>query len=85
MIRSEGEKPGLVVLTDAHYPGWEATLDGEPVRILRANLDFRAVVVPAGIHEIEMRYRPASFRTGILLAGLSVLACGGAGILGRDG
>jgi len=83
VIRSQGEAPGLVVLTDAHYPGWEATLDGEPVRILRANLDFRAVVVPAGVHEIEMRYRPGSFRTGILLAGLSVLACGGAGILGR--
>ncbi len=84
VIRSEGDEPGLVVLTDAHYPGWEASLDGEPVRMLRANLDFRAVVVPAGVHEIEMRYRPGSFRTGIWLAGLGVLACGGAGILGRS-
>ncbi len=58
-LRSAGAEPGVVVLTDAFYPGWEVSVDGAPAPLLRANLGFRGVVVPAGSHLVEMRYRPA--------------------------
>jgi hypothetical protein len=74
-IRTRGEQPVVLVFTDAFYPGWEATLDGEPARLLRANTAFRAVAVPPGEHRVEMRYRPPAFFAGILLSG-AVLAAG---------
>jgi hypothetical protein len=67
-------RPGFFVLTDTHEPGWRARLDGEPAPVLRANWTFRAVAVPAGRHVVELRYEPASFRGGVVLAGLALLA-----------
>ena len=78
VLRTRGERGAVVVLTDAYFPGWEATVDGAPAPLLRANLNFRAVAVSAGEHEIEMRYRPAAFRWGLALALVAALACGAA-------
>jgi hypothetical protein len=75
LLRSRGGEPAIVVLTDAYFPGWQATVDGEPAPLLRANLNFRGVAVPAGEHEIEMRYRPASLRWGLGLALLAAVGC----------
>lgn len=72
--RADGRR--LLVLTDVHYPGWTATIDGQPVPILRADYAFRAVSVPAGEHFVEFRYQPSSFRYGALgsLGGVLVVA-----------
>jgi len=58
---------GMVVLSDLHYPGWRAWLDGRPAPIYEAYGSLRAVFVPAGKHQIRMRYRPASVYTGLAL------------------
>lgn len=74
-VRAEAES--VLVLSDSWYPGWVATLDGEPVPIERANLLFRAVRVPAGEHVVEFRYEPQSVSTGALVsAGSLVLTVG---------
>jgi uncharacterized membrane protein YfhO len=65
-------EPALLILGDQFYPGWRATVDGEPVPILRANIAFRAVLVPPGIHTVEMRYEPASFRYGLFTSLASI-------------
>src|SRR5690606_7186031 len=49
---------GLVVVNEAYYPGWRATVDGRATPIYRANALVRAVWVGAGPHVIEMRFRP---------------------------
>jgi hypothetical protein len=77
-LRTDGALPGVVVFADAWFPGWEARLDGVEVPLLRANLAFRAVAVPAGAHEIELRYRPRSLRIGIAIAALAALIGGAA-------
>lgn len=56
--RVEAEAPQFVVVTDSWYPGWRATVDGEPARLYRANSSFMAVAVPAGRHEVRLEYRP---------------------------
>jgi hypothetical protein len=78
-------RPGFVVLTDQDYPGWEATVDGIPTPILRANYAFRAVRVPAGISVVEFRYRPRSVWLGaaITLGSLAAVATYAAVALGR--
>jgi hypothetical protein len=69
------DAPGYLVLADIWYPGWQATVDGKPAELLRANHAFRAVRLTAGEHSVEMVYRPAlvlvggavSLVTGVLL------------------
>ncbi len=67
-IEAELSAPGLVVLGDSFYPGWRATVDGEPAPILATNHIFRGVVVPAGRHEIRFDYAPASVYWGAAIS-----------------
>jgi hypothetical protein len=67
-------RPGLVVLLEAWDPGWVATVDGAPAAVLRANLVFRAVAVPAGRHRVEMRYRPREVLHGLVVSALAMAA-----------
>lgn len=65
---------GLVVVSDAAYPGWKASLvDGVQTPLYEAYGTFRAVLVPAGNHRIEMDYRPASVRIGMLVTLTGIL------------
>ncbi len=73
-IETNDERPGYLVLTDTNYPGWTATVDGVPVRILAANYLFRAVPVGAGAHSVRFVYEPASFRRGMELAVGGIIA-----------
>jgi hypothetical protein len=66
---------GWLILADTWYPGWEARdAAGTVLAIHPANLAFRAVPLPAGDHRIEFRYRPGSFRLGLLLGAASLAA-----------
>lgn len=71
--------PGFLVLSDSFYPGWDAFVDDDQVRIYRANYLFRAVQVDAGSWVLRFEYRPASFRIGAALSiatavGIAVVA-----------
>ena len=60
----ELDRPGIVVVSEAYYPDWKATVDGQAVPILRANYAFRALALGAGRHEIVMRYDDSLLRRG---------------------
>jgi hypothetical protein len=68
-------RPGLVVLTDTFYPGWDAQIDGLAAPIHRVNGVFRGVFVESGPHVVTMRFRPASQIWGLAMstAGLAAL------------
>ncbi len=75
-LQADLGQDGFVVLTDAFDAGWRASVDGRPAPVLRANLAFRAVAVPAGRHSVEMVYRPASVSAGLLLSLGAAAGCG---------
>lgn len=66
---------GLLVLSDAAYPGWRAYVDGVETPIRRANHMLRAVALPEGLHQVEFIYRPRSLAVGaaVSLAALATL------------
>jgi hypothetical protein len=76
---------GMLIVNDVYYPGWVATIDGKPAQIHEAYGIVRGVVVEAGRHEVEMRYRPKSVYAGAWLTGLGWLgACVLGWMLKRD-
>jgi hypothetical protein len=62
-----------LLLTDSFYPGWQATVDGKPAQILRADVLFRAVRLGPGTHRVEFSYRPASVRWGVWISAATLL------------
>ena len=67
--------PAYLILADAWYPGWTATVNGEPAPIYRANLIFRALQVPAGDSTVEFRFDPQMWRAALYIgASLWIIA-----------
>lgn len=60
---AQTKSDGVAVFSEIYYPGWEATIDGKPAEIARANYVLRAMCVPAGKHVIEMVFNPQSVKT----------------------
>lgn len=73
-IAVKAKGPALLVVAMTYYPGWEATVDGQPARILRADYAFLAVPLPAGARSVVLAYRPAAFRAGLALSALGLVA-----------
>jgi hypothetical protein len=84
VIDVNAPQPGYLVLTDAYYPGWTATVDGRPAEIERADIMFRAVKIPSGQHRVEMRYQLQSFSIGLAISIGTALILGGMWLVVRQ-
>lgn len=73
-VQVEAEAPCLVVFSQTYYEPWRAQVDGQAAPLLRANHAFQAVPVPAGQHEVVLRYQDRQFQLG---AGISLLTLAG--------
>lgn len=73
---TQSNEDGVVLFSEMYYPhGWQATVDGKTVPIVRANYALRAIAVPAGKHEVTMKFEPEVVATGtkIMLASNALL------------
>jgi uncharacterized membrane protein YfhO len=68
--------PSVLVLSENHYPGWRASVDGNSVETLRVDYNLRGVVLPPGQHIIVFRYIPKSAILGGLISLVTLLALG---------
>ncbi|HTU25998.1 MAG TPA: YfhO family protein [Pirellulales bacterium] len=62
----------LLVVTTSYHDGWQATVDGMPVPVLRVNRDFLGLVVEEGDHRVGLDFRPFSLRFGRILSTLGL-------------
>ena len=79
-VVSEGR--AFLVMSVTPHKYWRVTIDGSAVAPLVTNIGYQGVVVPAGRHRVEMRYRndmidigaPISASAAVILAALAVFA-----------
>jgi hypothetical protein len=64
---------GMLVASETFFPGWLAAVDGHSVPIYEAYGALRGVVVDAGRHQVEFRYRPGSVYWGSVLTAAGLL------------
>ena len=67
------QRAGWIVVSETHWPGWRAYVDGRAVRPHYANHAFLGVYVPAGAHRVRLVYLPASFTRGRVISGVALL------------
>lgn len=77
-VRTVSEGDGVLVVSRLFDPGWTAAVDDAPAPLWRTNGALMALEVPAGGHDVELRYAPGSFRAGL---GTTLLALFGVGVL----
>jgi hypothetical protein len=74
VVEAAARRPAALVVTDLHYPGWRATVDGEGVPLHRVDYLLRGVTLPAGHHRVEFSYEPGSWRIGWIVSVAALLA-----------
>ena len=76
---------GVVVFSEIYYPGWTATIDGQPAELGRVNYILRAVSVKPGKHTVVLDFHPTSISTTETIAYIAIvillLAIAGAGYM----
>ncbi len=66
------QKGGVVVFSEIYYPGWEATIDGQPAELGRVDYVLRALRVGPGQHEVVLSFFPKTLDTTETLAYISL-------------
>ena len=78
-------KGGVVVFSEIYYPGWTATIDGEPAELGRVDYILRALNVKPGKHEVVLSFFPKSVDTTETIAylayGILILVLAGAAFM----
>ena len=69
---AETKKGGVAVFSEIYDKGWEATIDGKPAEVARANYVLRAMKIPAGKHKIEMNFNAQTVKSTETVAYISL-------------
>ena len=67
-IKASANQACYLVLSEIYYPGWEATVDGKKMPILRGNYLFRVVPLDRGTHEVQLNFVSWPFRIGAIVS-----------------
>lgn len=75
---AETAEDSIMYLSILNAPGWKVYIDGkETEKINDVNISFTGVIIPAGIHEIELVYNSPYVKEGMIItgAGITLLIC----------
>jgi hypothetical protein len=71
-IETDAPTPSVLVVSEIFYPGWVATVDGQPSTISVADYLLRSVTLSPGHHQIEMRYAAPAARAGAFISAVAL-------------
>lgn len=72
-IRVKSEEDGLLFVSDALYPGWEAFVNGKKQEILRADFAFMAIPISKGESTIVIKYNSPTFNKGLKISAITLI------------
>jgi uncharacterized membrane protein YfhO len=68
VLEVDTPEAAFLFMSEAHYPGWQAYVNGKQEEIIRANYVFRAIPLGPGSHRLEVVFEPLSFKIGLSLS-----------------
>ena len=67
--RFSAPSPQFAVFSEVYYSkGWNAYIDGNKAGYVKTDYVLRGMFIPAGNHQVEFRFEPASFTTGRMIS-----------------
>jgi len=75
-VEVESQQPAFLASSQLGYPGWQASVDGQRVRLYEINALFLGLEIPPGRHRVHLRFLPGSLMGGLGLAGAAILLFG---------
>ncbi len=80
-VETDSKNNKFLVLSESHYLGWKAYLDGKRVKIYKTNGVLKGIFIPEGEHLVRFVYDPLSFKVRFFISLFSVLSI--IGLLGH--
>ncbi|HEY3915400.1 MAG TPA: YfhO family protein [Verrucomicrobiae bacterium] len=74
-FETSASKTTMLVIAQAYYHCWRATVDGNHVPLFRANGAYQALQVPAGQHKVRLVYRDRPFYIGLGITLAALIGC----------
>ncbi len=75
-LQVETATAAWLVISEANFPGWNATINGADAETVTAYSALQAICVPAGAHDVSLRFRPIIFLWGGLATLLGLFFAG---------
>lgn len=72
-LEGQNPAPSYLVVGENWYPDWQATVDGQPATVHRADHALLSVVLPPGAREVSLRFVSRSYAQGKVVSLLSLL------------
>ena len=82
-LTTNSAEPSLLVLSENHYPGWRAYVDGRFVGTARIDYNLRGVALPAGQHAVRFVYWPKSLLLGVAISLFAIILLAAGFIIDR--
>jgi hypothetical protein len=74
-VRAHGPNPSFLAINQTWDPFWRASIDGQPVQLVRTDIALSGLVVAPGQHSIVLEYSNPWLQVGMATSACALLGC----------